>query len=125
MLLSVCGRQVLITLIKYIPQARLNYKRKSTEGWSVINIWLDLTGSVDSRPKKRDSRADQSDLPLAQAASSASPSSSSTRGWPATSLEAPSAIRQSCASFVVPLLRRPSCWSSCVEAHLTSGPPSR
>mmetsp|Transcript_30922 Transcript_30922/g.50023 ORF Transcript_30922/g.50023 Transcript_30922/m.50023 type:complete len:258 (-) Transcript_30922:28-801(-) len=34
------------SLVKYIPQAWLNFKRKSTEGWSIINIILDLTGSV-------------------------------------------------------------------------------
>lgn len=33
-----------ITLIKYIPQAYLNYKRKSTVGWSIGNIFLDFTG---------------------------------------------------------------------------------
>ncbi|XP_019876599.1 cystinosin homolog [Aethina tumida] len=33
-----------ITLIKYIPQAYMNYKRKSTVGWSIGNIFLDFTG---------------------------------------------------------------------------------
>lgn len=33
-----------ITLIKYIPQAWMNYRRKSTEGWSIGNILLDFTG---------------------------------------------------------------------------------
>ena len=27
-----------------MPQVYLNYKRKSTEGWSIINILLDFTG---------------------------------------------------------------------------------
>lgn len=33
-----------ITLIKYIPQAYMNYRRKSTSGWSIGNIILDFTG---------------------------------------------------------------------------------
>lgn len=33
-----------ITLIKYIPQAYFNYRRKSTKGWSIGNILLDFTG---------------------------------------------------------------------------------
>ncbi|GAA6100072.1 cystinosin [Tachysurus ichikawai] len=33
-----------ITLIKYIPQAYMNYQRQSTEGWSIGNVLLDLTG---------------------------------------------------------------------------------
>lgn len=35
-----------ITLIKYIPQAYMNYKRKSTTGWSIGNILLDFTGGT-------------------------------------------------------------------------------
>ncbi|KAG5673000.1 hypothetical protein PVAND_003081 [Polypedilum vanderplanki] len=35
-----------ITLIKYVPQAILNYKRKSTVGWSIGNILLDFTGGI-------------------------------------------------------------------------------
>ncbi|XP_069703354.1 cystinosin homolog isoform X2 [Periplaneta americana] len=35
-----------ITLIKYVPQAYMNYKRKSTEGWSIGNIFLDFTGGM-------------------------------------------------------------------------------
>jgi len=35
-----------ISLIKYIPQVILNYRRKSTEGWSIWNILLDFTGGV-------------------------------------------------------------------------------
>ncbi|KAF5298132.1 hypothetical protein FQA39_LY02556 [Lamprigera yunnana] len=35
-----------ITLIKYIPQAYMNYKRKSTVGWSIGNILLDFTGGI-------------------------------------------------------------------------------
>ncbi|KAL5017208.1 hypothetical protein ScPMuIL_006797 [Solemya velum] len=33
-----------VTLIKYVPQAYMNYKRKSTEGWSIGNVLLDFTG---------------------------------------------------------------------------------
>jgi len=35
-----------ITLIKYVPQAFMNYRRKSTEGWSIGNILLDFTGGI-------------------------------------------------------------------------------
>jgi LCT (Lysosomal Cystine Transporter) family transporter len=35
-----------ITLIKYVPQAYMNYRRKSTEGWSIGNILLDFTGGI-------------------------------------------------------------------------------
>lgn len=35
-----------ISLIKYIPQVILNYRRKSTVGWSIWNILLDFTGGV-------------------------------------------------------------------------------
>lgn len=33
-----------VTLIKYIPQAYMNYIRKSTMGWSIGNVLLDFTG---------------------------------------------------------------------------------
>ncbi|XP_052097959.1 cystinosin-like isoform X1 [Mytilus californianus] len=33
-----------VTLIKYVPQAYMNFKRKSTEGWSIGNVILDFTG---------------------------------------------------------------------------------
>eukprot|EP01125_Pyxidicula_operculata_P013324 TRINITY_DN4409_c0_g2_i1.p1 TRINITY_DN4409_c0_g2~~TRINITY_DN4409_c0_g2_i1.p1 ORF type:complete len:265 (+),score=8.97 TRINITY_DN4409_c0_g2_i1:110-904(+) len=35
-----------VTLLKYIPQAYANYKRKSTVGWSIGNILLDTTGGL-------------------------------------------------------------------------------
>uniref|UniRef100_A0A1B6FXE4 Cystinosin homolog n=2 Tax=Cuerna arida TaxID=1464854 RepID=A0A1B6FXE4_9HEMI len=35
-----------ITLIKYIPQAFMNYQRKSTVGWSIGNVFLDFTGGL-------------------------------------------------------------------------------
>ncbi|KAJ1954571.1 hypothetical protein EC988_002363 [Linderina pennispora] len=34
------------SLIKYIPQTFLNFRRKSTVGWSIHNILLDFTGGV-------------------------------------------------------------------------------
>lgn len=37
-----------ISLVKYIPQVILNYKRKSTVGWSLFNIFLDFTGGFFS-----------------------------------------------------------------------------
>ncbi|XP_043848985.1 cystinosin [Dromiciops gliroides] len=37
-----------VTLIKYFPQACLNFRRKSTEGWSIGNVLLDFTGGVFS-----------------------------------------------------------------------------
>ncbi|XP_067871971.1 cystinosin-like [Heterodontus francisci] len=36
--------KLVITLIKYIPQAYMNYRRKSTVGWSIGNVLLDFTG---------------------------------------------------------------------------------
>jgi cystinosin len=36
--------KVFISFIKYMPQAYYNYVRKSTEGWSILNILLDFTG---------------------------------------------------------------------------------
>ncbi|KAF6039929.1 CTNS [Bugula neritina] len=37
-----------ITIIKYMPQAWMNYRRKSTVGWSIGNILLDFTGGTGS-----------------------------------------------------------------------------
>uniref|UniRef100_A0A182M2B6 Cystinosin homolog n=1 Tax=Anopheles culicifacies TaxID=139723 RepID=A0A182M2B6_9DIPT len=37
-----------VTLVKYIPQAVLNYRRKSTVGWSIGNVLLDFTGGFFS-----------------------------------------------------------------------------
>ncbi|GCB80298.1 cystinosin-like [Scyliorhinus torazame] len=36
--------KLVITLIKYIPQVYMNYRRKSTVGWSIGNVLLDFTG---------------------------------------------------------------------------------
>lgn len=38
--------QVFMTIIKYIPQAVMNFMRKSTDGFSIGNILLDFLGGV-------------------------------------------------------------------------------
>ena len=38
--------KIFISTIKYIPQVFLNIRRKSTVGWSIWNILLDLTGGT-------------------------------------------------------------------------------
>ncbi|KAL7232698.1 hypothetical protein ACSBR2_010664 [Camellia fascicularis] len=38
--------QVTMTVVKYIPQAVMNFRRKSTVGFSIGNILLDLLGGV-------------------------------------------------------------------------------
>ncbi len=38
--------KLIISCIKYIPQVVMNYRRKSTEGWSIGNILLDLLGGI-------------------------------------------------------------------------------
>ncbi len=40
--------KLVITLTKYTPAAYWNYKRKSTKGWSIFNILLDLVGATFS-----------------------------------------------------------------------------
>ncbi|BFZ16838.1 hypothetical protein BsWGS_19877 [Bradybaena similaris] len=35
-----------VTLIKYMPQAYMNFRRKSTVGWSIGNVLLDFTGGA-------------------------------------------------------------------------------
>lgn len=37
-----------ISSLKYLPQLYWNYKRKSTAGWSIFNILMDLTGGLFS-----------------------------------------------------------------------------
>jgi cystinosin len=34
-----------VTVVKYIPQAWANYRRKSTTGWDINQILLDLSGA--------------------------------------------------------------------------------
>ncbi|ORY97579.1 PQ loop repeat-domain-containing protein [Syncephalastrum racemosum] len=38
--------KLVISFIKYLPQFWINYRRKSTVGWSIHNILLDFTGGV-------------------------------------------------------------------------------
>lgn len=38
--------KLLLTVLKYIPQVYLNYSRKSTVGWSIVNVILDFSGGV-------------------------------------------------------------------------------
>ncbi|KAI8091899.1 PQ loop repeat-domain-containing protein [Thamnidium elegans] len=38
--------KLIISFIKYLPQVWINYKRKSTQGWSVQYIIWDLSGGV-------------------------------------------------------------------------------
>ncbi|KAI9121615.1 hypothetical protein K1719_008648 [Acacia pycnantha] len=40
--------QVFLTVVKYIPQAIMNFKRRSTDGFSITNILLDLSGAIAS-----------------------------------------------------------------------------
>ncbi|CAI7890747.1 unnamed protein product, partial [Closterium sp. NIES-54] len=40
--------QVVMTTIKYIPQAWFNWQRRSTVGWSISNVLMDLTGGTAS-----------------------------------------------------------------------------
>ncbi|XP_034387223.1 cystinosin isoform X2 [Cyclopterus lumpus] len=35
-----------VTVIKYVPQAYMNYSKQSTEGWSIGNVLLDFTGGI-------------------------------------------------------------------------------
>ncbi|XP_067824147.1 cystinosin-like [Heptranchias perlo] len=37
-----------IVLVKYVPQAYMNYRRKSTVGWCIWNVLLDFTGGIFS-----------------------------------------------------------------------------
>ncbi|KAK3281185.1 hypothetical protein CYMTET_11011 [Cymbomonas tetramitiformis] len=38
--------QNILTAIKYTPQAYMNWKRRSTRGWSLSNVLLDFTGGL-------------------------------------------------------------------------------
>ena len=40
--------KLIVTVVKYIPQAWTNYKRKSTVGWSINQILLDFAGGIFS-----------------------------------------------------------------------------
>lgn len=41
-----------VTLTKYVPQLWLNHKRKSTKGWSMVNILLDFVGGTLSMSRE-------------------------------------------------------------------------
>jgi len=44
-----CGYcKAAITIIKYMPQVYLNFKRKSTVGWSLENVLSDFGGGFFS-----------------------------------------------------------------------------
>ena len=38
--------KLVITLVKYMPQVWINYKSKSTAGFSIEGVWLDISGGV-------------------------------------------------------------------------------
>ncbi|CAN0533671.1 unnamed protein product, partial [Scytosiphon promiscuus] len=38
--------QVGTGILKYIPQVILNIRRRSTKGWTIWNVILDLTGGL-------------------------------------------------------------------------------
>ena len=38
--------KLIITLVKYVPQAIMNWRRKSTMGWSIGNVLLDFSGGI-------------------------------------------------------------------------------
>lgn len=40
--------KLILTIIKYIPQAWMNWKRRSTTGWSITNVLLDFFGGLFS-----------------------------------------------------------------------------
>lgn len=47
--LYVCGYiKLTTTIIMTMPQMFMNYKRKSTVGWSIYGVFIDLTGGVFS-----------------------------------------------------------------------------
>lgn len=46
---SVLGySKLVISFVKYSPAVYWNFKRKSTKGWSIFNILLDLVGGAFS-----------------------------------------------------------------------------
>jgi len=47
--IRMCGySKAVITFVKYMPQVFLNWKRKSTVGWSIENVLLDFSGGFFS-----------------------------------------------------------------------------
>ncbi|KAI3970335.1 hypothetical protein MKX01_023982 [Papaver californicum] len=59
-LISVFNKiQVTMAIIKYIPQVFLNFKRKSTDGWAIGCILLDLVGGVTNYAQMLTQSVDQ------------------------------------------------------------------
>lgn len=54
--------KVIISLVKYIPQVILNYRRQSTSGWNIWNIVLDFTGGTLSIGQQIGDSADLHDF---------------------------------------------------------------
>ena len=54
--------KVIISLVKYIPQVILNYRRQSTSGWNIWNILLDFTGGTLSIGQQIGDSADLHDF---------------------------------------------------------------
>lgn len=40
--------KIILTIVKYIPQAWMNWVRRSTSGWSIVNVLLDFSGGIFS-----------------------------------------------------------------------------
>lgn len=40
------NEQVVTGVLKYVPQVLLNIRRRSTKGWTIWNVILDLTGGL-------------------------------------------------------------------------------
>ena len=38
--------KLIVTVLKYIPQAWVNYERKSTVGWSIEQVLMDFVGGI-------------------------------------------------------------------------------
>jgi len=45
-LLTLSYLKLVVSLTKYVPQAVLNWRRRSTVGWSIHNVLLDFTGGL-------------------------------------------------------------------------------
>uniref|UniRef100_A0A2C9U6Z9 Cystinosin homolog n=1 Tax=Manihot esculenta TaxID=3983 RepID=A0A2C9U6Z9_MANES len=51
--------QICMTVIKYIPQAVMNFMRKSTDGFSIVNILLDFLGGMTNYAQMTTQSIDQ------------------------------------------------------------------
>ena len=54
--------KVIISLVKYIPQVLLDYRRQSTQGWNIWNIVLDFVGGTLSIGQQIGDSADLHDF---------------------------------------------------------------